>query len=45
VSEPAQHVFELAVDGVPGAIERVLSVVRRRRLTGFPATCAAWWRR
>ena len=32
MTESAQHVFELAVDGVPGAIERVLSVVRRRRL-------------
>ncbi|HEV2010146.1 MAG TPA: hypothetical protein VGS17_03865 [Candidatus Limnocylindria bacterium] len=28
----AQHTFELSVDAVPGAIERVLSVVRRRRL-------------
>jgi acetolactate synthase regulatory subunit len=28
----AQHTFELTVDAVPGAIERVLSVVRRRRL-------------
>jgi acetolactate synthase regulatory subunit len=27
-----QHTFELTVDAVPGAIERVLSVVRRRRL-------------
>jgi acetolactate synthase regulatory subunit len=27
-----QHVFELAVHGAPGAIERVLSVVRRRHL-------------
>jgi len=26
------HTFELTVDAVPGAIERVLSVVRRRRL-------------
>lgn len=28
----AQHTFELTVDAVPGAIERVLSVVRRRHL-------------
>jgi acetolactate synthase regulatory subunit len=28
----ARHTFELTVDAVPGAIERVLSVVRRRRL-------------
>jgi acetolactate synthase regulatory subunit len=27
-----RHTFELTVDAVPGAIERVLSVVRRRRL-------------
>jgi acetolactate synthase regulatory subunit len=27
-----QHTFELTVDAVPGAIERVLSVVRRRHL-------------
>lgn len=27
-----QHTFELSVDAVPGAIERVLAVVRRRRL-------------
>jgi acetolactate synthase regulatory subunit len=27
-----QHTFELTVDAVPGAIERVLSVVRRRGL-------------
>lgn len=27
-----RHVFELSVDAAPGAIERVLSVVRRRRL-------------
>ena len=26
------HTFELTIDAVPGAIERVLSVVRRRRL-------------
>ena len=31
MSDP-QHTFELSVDQVPGAIERVLSVVRRRRL-------------
>jgi acetolactate synthase regulatory subunit len=31
VTDP-QHTFELTVDAVPGAIERVLSVVRRRRL-------------
>ena len=31
MSDP-QHTFELTVDAVPGAIERVLSVVRRRRL-------------
>jgi len=31
VTEP-QHTFELTVDAVPGAIERVLSVVRRRHL-------------
>lgn len=31
MSEP-QHTFELTVDAVPGAIERVFSVVRRRRL-------------
>ncbi len=28
----AQHTFELSVDAAPGAIERVLSVVRRRHL-------------
>jgi len=28
----AQHTFELSVDAMPGAIERVLGVVRRRRL-------------
>ncbi len=27
-----QHIFELTVDAVPGAIERVLAVLRRRRL-------------
>jgi len=32
VSDDPQHTFELSVDAVPGAIERVLSVVRRRRL-------------
>jgi acetolactate synthase regulatory subunit len=32
VTDDAQHTFELTVDAVPGAIERVLSVVRRRRL-------------
>jgi acetolactate synthase regulatory subunit len=31
MSDP-QHTFELTVDAVPGAIERVLSVVRRRHL-------------
>lgn len=31
MTEP-QHTFELIVDAVPGAIERVLSVVRRRHL-------------
>jgi acetolactate synthase regulatory subunit len=31
MSDP-QHTFELTVDAVPGAIERVLSVVRRRGL-------------
>lgn len=31
MTEP-QHTFELSVAAVPGAIERVLSVVRRRRL-------------
>ena len=30
--DDVQHTFELTVDAVPGAIERVLSVVRRRRL-------------
>jgi len=32
VSDDPQHTFELSVDAVPGAIERVLSVVRRRHL-------------
>jgi acetolactate synthase regulatory subunit len=32
VTDAAQHTFELTVDAVPGAIERVLSVVRRRGL-------------
>jgi acetolactate synthase regulatory subunit len=32
VTDDPQHTFELTVDAVPGAIERVLSVVRRRRL-------------
>jgi acetolactate synthase regulatory subunit len=32
VTDDAQHTFELIVDAVPGAIERVLAVVRRRRL-------------
>jgi acetolactate synthase regulatory subunit len=31
MSDP-RHTFELTVDAVPGAIERVLSVVRRRHL-------------
>ena len=31
MSDP-QHTFELTVDAVPGSIERVLSVVRRRHL-------------
>ena len=31
MSDP-QHTFELTVEAVPGAIERVLSVVRRRHL-------------
>jgi len=31
MSDP-QHTFDLEVDAMPGAIERVLSVVRRRRL-------------
>lgn len=41
MSDP-QHTFELSVDAVPGAIERVLSVVRRRRLglTSFRAEAA-----
>ena len=34
-----QHIFELTVDAVPGAIERVLSVVRRRGL-GVSSFCA-----
>jgi acetolactate synthase regulatory subunit len=34
-----QHLFELTVDVVPGAIERVLSVVRRRGL-GVRSFCA-----
>ena len=39
----AQHVFELSVDAVPGAIERVLAVVRRRHLglRSFRADAAA----
>jgi acetolactate synthase regulatory subunit len=32
VTDVPQQTFELTVDAVPGAIERVLSVVRRRRL-------------
>jgi len=32
VNDDPQHTFELSVDAVPGAIERVLSVVRRRHL-------------
>jgi acetolactate synthase regulatory subunit len=32
VTDDPQHTFELTVDAVPGAIERVLAVVRRRRL-------------
>jgi acetolactate synthase regulatory subunit len=32
VTDDVEHTFELTVDAVPGAIERVLSVVRRRRL-------------
>ena len=32
MSDDPQHTFELTVDAVPGAIERVLSVVRRRHL-------------
>jgi acetolactate synthase regulatory subunit len=35
----AEHTFELTVDAVPGAIERVLSVVRRRGL-GVSSFCA-----
>jgi acetolactate synthase regulatory subunit len=34
-----QHTFELTVDAVPGAIERVLAVVRRRGL-GVRSFCA-----
>jgi acetolactate synthase regulatory subunit len=34
-----QHTFELTVDAVPGAIERVLLVVRRRGL-GVRSFCA-----
>ena len=32
MTDDVQHTFELTVDAKPGAIERVLSVVRRRRL-------------
>jgi acetolactate synthase regulatory subunit len=32
VTDVVQHTFELTVDAKPGAIERVLAVVRRRRL-------------
>ncbi|HEV2250713.1 MAG TPA: ACT domain-containing protein [Candidatus Limnocylindria bacterium] len=32
MTDDTQHTFELTVDAVPGAIERVLSVVRRRGL-------------
>ena len=32
MTDDAPHTFELTVDAVPGAIERVLAVVRRRRL-------------
>ena len=38
MSDP-EHTFELTVDAVPGAIERVLSVVRRRGL-GVSSFCA-----
>ena len=43
MTDDPQHTFELTVDAVPGAIERVLSVVRRRRLglRSFRADAAA----
>ena len=43
MTDDPQHLFELTVDAVPGAIERVLSVVRRRRLgpRSFRADAAA----
>ena len=43
MTDDPQRTFELTVDAVPGAIERVLSVVRRRRLglRSFSANAAA----